>query len=235
MITNDQPKIFGSKIVTALSSVDDGNMKKDGMPEELTKNVDRDRKIFLEKNNIEINQAVLVKLSYDKEDFTVYQTVVSEDVGNGIVKDGAPVADALVTVDKNVALFLPIADCVGAIIYDPIKKVLMVSHLGRHSTEQHGGTKNIQYLIENFDCDPANILVWFSPSPSADSYPLFKFENRSLHDVNKEHFEDAGVKPENIEVCNVDTSTDKNYFSYSEFMKGNRAADGRFAIVATMT
>lgn len=234
MIASDQPTIFAGKIAAAVSSVDDGNMKKKGMPIELQKKVDSNRQKFLLPIDVDLEQAVLVKLTYDKDDFTVYETVTAEDRGKGIVRDEGPFADALATCDKNVALFLPIADCVGAIIYDPKKEVIMVSHLGRHSTEQFGGTKSIQYLVRQFGCDPADILVWFSPSPSADSYPLFKFENRSLHEVNKEHFEAAGVKPENIEVCSTDTSSDTNYFSYSEFIKGNREADGRFAVVAML-
>lgn len=234
MISKNQPTIFGDKIIAAVSSVDDGNMKKAGMPIEIQEQVDPNRRKFLESIKVSPEQTVLVRLTYDKDDFAVYETVNSEDIGKGIVRDGEPFTDALATADKGVALFLPIADCVGAIIYDPKKEVIMVSHLGRHATEQNGGTKSIQYLVENFGCDPADILVWFSPSPSADSYPLFKFENRSLHDVNKEHFETAGVKSENIEICVVDTSVDTNYFSYSEFIKGNREVDGRFAIVAMM-
>lgn len=232
MIKNDQPTIFKSMITAGLSSTIDGNMKKNGMPVELIKNVDTDRQKFLQKLDIEPEQTVLVNLSYDKADFTVYQTITKEDAGKGIVRDGAVVADAIAISNKNIALFLPIADCVGAILYDPKKQVVMVSHLGRHSTEQYGGTKSVQYLIKQFGSDPADILVWFSPSPSADSYPLFKFENRSLHDVNKEHFVSAGVKPENIEICDVDTAVDTNYFSHSEFIKDNSEVDGRFAVVA---
>lgn len=234
MIKENQPNIFDGKIAAAISSVGDGNMKKVDMPPELQIGVEENREKFLNELSITPDQTVLVNLSYDKESFTVFQTVNSDDSGRGIINEDFIVVDGLATNEKNVALFLPIADCVGAIIYDPKKGVIMVAHLGRHSTEQHGGAKSIQYLIEQFGCDPADILVWFSPSPSAESYPLFKFENRSLHDVNKEHFESAGVRPENIEICDVDTSADKNYFSYSEFIKGNREADGRFAVVAML-
>lgn len=232
MIAKDQPTIFGSHLVAGVSSVQEGNIKKYGMPAELQIGVEENQKQFLQKLSILPEQTVLIKLSYDKEDFTTYDTVSQVDKGKGIVSDDAPISDALATKDKNVALFLPIADCVGAIIYDPKKEVLMVSHLGRHSTEQCGGTKSVQYLVEQFGCNPADILVWLSPSPRADSYPLLKFENRSLRDVNNEHFINAGVSPENIEICDVDTSLDTNYFSHSEFLKGNRETDGRFAVLA---
>ncbi len=235
MITKDQPTIFDSRIIAGVSSVSDGNMKKADMPEELKKDVDSNRKKFLQALNIQPEQTVLVRLTYDKDNFTVYDTVTNEDKGKGIVKDGEPFTDALVTADKNVALFLPIADCVGAIMYDPVKEVIMVSHLGRHSTEQYGASKSIEYLTSKFGSNPADILVWCSPSPGAESYPLHAFENKSLADVNKQHFMSSGVKERNIEICGVDTSKEKNYFSYSEFLKGNREVDGRFAVVAMMT
>ncbi len=232
MIVNDQPIIFESKIIAAVSSVGDGNMKKAGMPDDLKKDVDTNRRIFLETNNIQPEQTVLVSLTYDKDNFTVYETVDEGDKGKGIMRDEAPFTDALATSEKNVALFLPIADCVGAIIYDLVKQAIMVSHLGRHSTEQHGATKSIAYMSEKFGSKPSDILVWFSPSPGVESYPLYSFENQSLSDVNKQHFIDAGVKSENIEISSVDTSTNDEYFSYSEFRKGNRKIDGRFAVVA---
>ena len=43
-------------------------------------------------------------------------------------------ADALVTESPNVGLMLPIADCVGTVIYDPVQRRLALVHLGRHST-----------------------------------------------------------------------------------------------------
>ncbi len=232
MIAKDQPTIFGASISAGVSSVSDGNMKKANMPDELKKDVDSNRKNFLQVLNIQPEQTVLVSLTYEKNDFTVYDVVTAEDSGKGIIKDGEPFTDALVTADKNVALFLPIADCVGAILYDPVKEVLMVSHLGRHSTEQYGASKNIEYLSRIFGSHPGDILVWCSPSPGVGSYPLYAFENKSLADVNKQHFIDSGIKEYNIEICTVDTSSDKNYFSYSEFIKGNRDVDGRFAVVA---
>jgi len=35
-------------------------------------------------------------------------------------------------------------------------------------------------------------------------------------------------------VSEIDTSTSKNYFSYSQFLKGNETIPGRFAVVAMM-
>lgn len=232
MIAKDQPTIFGSKVIAGISSVGDGNMKKTDMPPELVKGVDSNRRRFLENLDIRPDQTVLVRLTYDKDDFAVYETVKSEDSGKGITRDGEPIADALATNEKNVALFLPLADCVGLILYDPLKRALMISHLGRHSTEQHGAAKSVNYMVEQFACNPGDILAWCSPSPSKKSYPLFAFENKSLAEVNTQHLLDAGILRKNIEIATSDTSTDENYFSHSEFLKDNSQPNGRFAIVA---
>lgn len=234
MIAKDQPTIFGGKIIAGCSSVDDGNIKKYGMPSDLQLHVTENQKKFLEQLSIELEQTVLVRMSYDKVNFANYKTVTTSDKGKGIIKDDSLIFDALATRNKNIALFLPIADCVGAIIYDPKKEVLMVSHLGRHATEQHGGTKCIEYMQRHFGSRASDILVWLSPAADGDSYPLFAFQHKSLHEVNREHFVAAGILPENIETSKIDTATDQNYFSHSQFLRGNRQVDGRFAIVAML-
>ena len=96
-------------------------------------------------------------MSYDRDHFTRFHEVDKHDAGKGIAGGDVQVADALYTRAKGLALFLPLADCVGAIIYDTKKKMLMVSHLGRHNTEQYSARISIEYLIEKFDCDVKDI------------------------------------------------------------------------------
>lgn len=234
MIASDQPTIFKNLLVTGLSSVIDGNMKKGDLPLELQAGVDENRKKFLSGKDIDLKDTVLVNISYDRNDFIRFHQVDSQDAGKGIVNNNIQVADALCTQTKGLALFLPIADCAGAIIFDPIKEVLMVSHLGRHSSEQYSALKSIEYLRDTFGCNPKDILVWLCPAASSDSYPLYAFMNQSLHEVNKKQFIDAGLLDANIEICNIDTAASKDYFSHSDFLKGNREIDGRFAIVAML-
>lgn len=235
MITKDQPTIFGDKLICGLSSVGDGNMKKTGLSPEQQAEADANRQKFFGQIGILPSQTVLVNLSYDKTDFAVYSTADKTNKGQGITAPGAKVADGLASDTKNLALFLPIADCVGAILFDPLKHILMVSHLGRHSTEQYGATKSVQYMEKQFGCQPKDILAWLSPAPGSDSYPLFAFDNTSLKQVNQEHLLEAGLSPEHIQICQPDTSNDKNYFSHSQFLKGNRQTDGRYAIIAMLT
>lgn len=213
------------------SRTDDGSMKPVHGDDAA---VAQNRAIFLDQHDISPNNTTLLHLTYGGDDYTRYQTVDEELMGDGIVRDSTIEVDALVTTHLNHALFLPLADCIGAVIHDPAKNILMLSHLGRHNLEQLGGTKSVEYLVEKFAVDPANLTVWLSPAAGKDNYPLFSFENRGMHDIATEQLKAAGVLAQNISASTTNTTTDKDYFSHSQFLAGNRNTDGRFAVAAIM-
>ncbi len=221
------------RVVVAISKVSDGNMliKSEKSNSEVISN----RKNFLGKNGIDINKTTRISTTYKGNNFCRYYEVGVEQMGAGMFDDNVTTSDALVTKGINHALFLPIADCIGAVICDTSKNILMLSHLGRHMLEQNGGYKSIKFLVDNYDVSPPDLSIWFSPAPGSDSYPMHKFNNRSLNDVAIEQLELAGIIRNNITVNTADTSKDKNFFSHSEFLKGNQPNDGRFAIAAMIT
>jgi len=233
MIEFDQPRIFADKIVTALSSVEDGDMKFGSKPDE---EVRLNREQFLARAGIDLLQTTLVNVSYqDNTNFTRYLILDEDHQGQGMSTPGSLVhADAVVVTRPGHAIFLPLADCVGAIIYDPRNQIMMVSHLGRHSLEQNGAARSIEFLIDGFDSDPAELLVWLSPAASQGAYPLYSFNNRGLIDVTSEHMMRAGVDPNNVEISAIDTATSPEYNSHSQYLAGERDDDGRFAIAAMM-
>jgi purine-nucleoside/S-methyl-5'-thioadenosine phosphorylase / adenosine deaminase len=233
MITKDQPNVFPDTVIAAVSSINNGNMKYPG-PVMDQPAVDENRANFLSKLGIRPEQTVLVRTTYDGSNYNRYHTVGENNRGQGMVRPSAFNSDSLATNQKNVAIFLPIADCIGGFVYDPVLHSLMVMHLGRQATEQLGATKSIEFMAREFGSEPEDMLVWLGPAPSEKTYPVFSLDNRSLHDVNTEHLISAGVNPKNITVCNVDTILDTNYFSHSEFLKGRREADGRYAIVGML-
>ncbi|HEY5695620.1 MAG TPA: laccase domain-containing protein [Candidatus Saccharimonadales bacterium] len=231
MIDADQPTIFGSAVTAAISSKGDGNMKF-GIGDEAE--VRRNRRAFLEAAGISIDHTTLVAITYDTDDFTKYRIVDDGEKGVGMhAMDDTVHADALVTTTPNHALFLPLADCVGAILYDPEHHVLMVSHIGRHSAEMDGGKRSVQYLADTFHTNPAKLQVWLSPGVGRETYPLHQFGGRGLQEVIIDQLQDAGVTHENIEASHIDTAKSKDYYSHSEYLKGNDE-QGRFAIVAEM-
>lgn len=225
------PKVsLHSDLNIAVSTVRDGIMRALGESEE--SKVEANRKNFLANNGIMPSQTALVKVVYEGSDYCRYAAVSEADSGNGITGRATQVNDALATQAKGLAILLPLADCIGAVLYDVRLKVLMVSHLGRHSLEQYGATNSVKYMTSRFGSSSDDIVAWLSPAAGGDNYPLYSFENRSMHDVATRQLLMGGVSPGSIKLSPVDTTLDENYFSHSEYKKGNRPIDGRFAIVA---
>ena len=121
------------------SLVADGSMKI--IDEETRQSVMENRDKYLKKNGIVPENTILVKIIYETNDFCKYKVVETKDRGDGFSKPSSITADALCTDEYETALFLPIADCIGAVIYSERNHALMVSHLGRHSIEQNGAFK----------------------------------------------------------------------------------------------
>jgi copper oxidase (laccase) domain-containing protein len=192
------------------------------------------RAAFLEKNGVDPNNTTLHTLSYGGDDYCRYKILDDDMKGDGVTRDATVDADAVVVTKPGHALLLPLADCIGAVIHDPTKNILMLSHLGRHNLEQFGGSKCIEFLKSEFGVDPQNLTVWLSPAAGKENYPLYSFNNRGMHDVAAEQLIAAGVSKENITASSIDTTVDTTYFSHSQFQKGNRETDGRFAVVAVM-
>lgn len=223
MIAGDQPTIFPAAIVAAVSSIEDGSMK-DG-EDLLTADAIANREKFLRSQQLNPDHTAVFFASFDTEDYCRYK-----EAAPGLM----PGIDAVSTNRRGQPILLPLADCVGAVIYDPNQCALMVSHLGRHSTEQLGAMQSIAYMTKQYGSQPQDLLVWLGPSPNGDAYPLWKFDNRGFTEVLYEQLVGAGVERGRIEISQVDTSTNPHYFSHSQFLKGRQAADGRYAIVAML-
>lgn len=233
MIASDQPTIFGKDIVAAVSSVGDGNMK---FGIENDDDVIKNRQRFLGSLGIDLKNTTLVTIDYSPNaSYEQYCTVNDGDKGSGMfAPDSLTVADALVVTKPGHALFLPLADCVGVILYDKMNNVLMLSHIGRHSAEVNGAAKSVQYLVDSFSSQPGMLHAWLSPAVGKATYPLHALNDKGLHEVITQQLLDAGLRAENIEASAIDTAHNTNYFSHSEYLAGNRDSKGRFAVVAMM-
>lgn len=193
------------------------------------------RDIFLKKHGITIAQTTRMRGNYQRDDYCRYFELQAPFKDHGMLDNNVPIADALITNESDHALFLPIADCVGATFYDSKKQILAVAHLGRHSLEQNGGFQIVEYLKNMYAVDANNLQVWLTPAPGKDIYPIYKLDNKGMKEVVFEQLEKAGIKKANIVNNPADSSRDMDYFSYSEFLKGNRNQDGDYAVVAMMT
>ena len=220
-------------IIVATSTVADGSMfNRDNLDDpEIFEN----RETFLKTQNIAMSQATRVRINFDRSDFCQYASVTNEDLGKGMHNEHIQIADALITTDRDHALFLPVADCIGAAIYDPKHGVLSVAHLGRHSLEQNGAYRLINHLKDEYQSNPLDLKIWLTPAPGKDVYPIWALNNKGMKEAAFEQLFAAGVVAEHITNNTTDSDKDPNYYSYSEFLKGNREKDGDYSIVAMMT
>jgi len=220
-----------SNVSVSISTVSDGSMYNRTDPSDM--DVIENRSAYLSRQGISIDASVRAKTSYDRADFCRYVAVDTSDNASGMYGDEAPIADALITQTVGQTLFLAVADCVGAVFFDPVQQVLMLSHLGRHSLEQEGAAKSVHHLVTHYQSNPKNILVWLTPAPSKEIYPIWALDNKGMKEATFEQLASAGILSENITDNPIETDKDTRYFSYSEFLKGHRE-DGDHAIIATI-
>lgn len=202
------------------------------------------RRVFCANAGIDYDDTVYQRIVYS--DDQTYDKIVVVG-GNDTVRYVADVsADALITIQEGVALFLPVADCAVTVFHDPIEHILAIAHLGRHSTYAKLAGK----MIEQLKChgsSAADLIVWMSPHAQKQSYKVEWFDREDDPDwqgyyekkadgvyldmagFNRQLMERQGVRAQNIHSSPVDTVTDGNYFSHS-------AGDttGRIAVIALM-
>lgn len=216
-----------SSVLIASSTVSDGSMSASVSADQRLKN----RQGFLARYGISAEQTALVHLKYEGNDFRRFVTIDSRYAGDGIVTPSTIVADALFTRDSQIALLLPVADCIGAVLSDTHQGIIGLAHLGRHNLLQEGGYALVRYMVNQFGTDPTQVEVYLSAAAGGTRYPLYDFDNQSMHSVAVDQLRSAGIDQAKITVDDRDTTTDDALFSHSEFLKGNQEIDGRQAVI----
>lgn len=244
MVHADQPTCFPRGLRTAVSSKDDGTML-DRAQDFHAEAVVRNRLAFCRQVGVGYEQCVYQKVQYGSDQtYTVVTEVVPDDASK---HTPGVAADMLFTDRPGVGLFLPVADCVATIMYDPKRRYLAMLHLGRHSTYADLTTCATRYFSEK-GSRPEDVIVWMSPHAGPASYSLAWFDRQDdptwsglyarhgsgyyldLAGYNQRRLIAAGVLSHNITVSYVDTVTNNQYFSHSSGDVG-----GRIAVLAMMT
>ncbi|OYW84381.1 hypothetical protein B7Z17_04170 [Candidatus Saccharibacteria bacterium 32-49-10] len=220
-----------ASVHVAISTVADGSMYSPQHPDGAAEIAARET--WFAKQNLALPDATRVAITYDVDNFCEYRIVGEHDKADGMRGEASARADALITATPGHILFLPVADCVATTLFDAERGVLMLSHLGRHSLEQHGGIRSVEFLVKQYDVNPAKLQVWLSPAPGKQVYPIHKLNGQGMKEAVYEQLLAAGVLRDNINDEAVDTAVDDRYFSYSEYLKGNKP-EGRFAMLAVM-
>ncbi len=187
------------------------------------------------------------KLIYSQQTHTNNVRIVTEDdIGKGIVKEqDFTDVDGLISDIPSVALITQYADCVPLAFYDKAKKIIATSHAGWRGTAAEIGKVTVELLRERFGCDPRDIIAGIGPSIGKCCYevddPVYsamaKIDYMPLDRVftekpggkymldlrlaNKIILEQAGIRPENIDVADICTNCN------SEHLHSHRATGGK--------
>ncbi|BDY13142.1 peptidoglycan editing factor PgeF [Hydrogenimonas cancrithermarum] len=156
-----------------------------------------------------------------------------------------PACDAIVTDNPDIALAVMVADCIPILMYDATKGVVAAVHAGRNGTFLKIAPKTVRTLQERFGCTPTDIRVVMGPSIHACCYEIgddlaavveknfgkgyMNGRSLDLQKLNRDQLTEAGVGEGNIEISEVCTCCDHDYFSYRR-----EGTTGRFAGVIWM-
>lgn len=130
--------------------------------------------------------------------------------------------DAIITIDKNVALGVRAADCIPVVFIDKVVGAVGVAHAGRVGSYKGIVKKTIKTMVEEFTCKEENIQVILGPSIKKCCYEvgvevIDGFEEFTCKKDGKIYLDLVALNTKglkNVEVSSTCTCCDKNYFSY---------------------
>ena len=221
--------LFNNKVAFAISTLEDGNMRAFSDAEFETV-LENQSKLSVALRTTTDKTARVLTTYIDRKSFTEYYEINNETLSQHVVEKPESDlinADGLVAKSKDFALLLPLADCLGVVVYDKAQNILGLLHSGRQNLEEDGAYKFVEFLKENYACDPKNLEIYFTPH--AQNFEIFALNNVRLAEAAEEQLVRAGVKAENIERSDIDTVTNPEFPSNSA---GDKTT--RFAVAAKM-
>jgi len=128
--------------------------------------------------------------------------------------------DAMITIDKDIALCVVVADCIPVILKDENRGAIGVAHAGRVGSYKNIIKKTIKKMEEEFTC--RDIKVIFGPSIKKCCYEVGAeiingYEEFTCIEDGKIYLDlialnIKGLK--DVEVSSTCTCCDENYFSF---------------------
>ena len=176
-------------------------------------------------------------------------TIITENekgMGTSNLDTAIPETDGMITNVHGICLMVLVADCVPLLFYDPVKKVVGASHAGWKGTIKLIGKKTVEAMVDNYGCDPKDIIVGIGPSIGPCCYEVSQdvigevkkvFGDKhikpldngkgcfDLWSANKQPLIEAGVNEKNIEISDMCTICNNDVFFSNRYYKGRT---GRF-------
>ena len=136
--------------------------------------------------------------------------------------------DGLLTDQAGSLMIVKFADCTPVVLFDPKQEVAAVVHSGWRGTAARISEVAVKRMVDDFHCQPADILAYVGPSIDQDHYEVGaevyeafeRFSQRenffqpagdryhlSMIEANRSILIDAGLSADHIEVCQTSTYT----------------------------
>jgi len=157
----------------------------------------------------------------------VHGDVIWKVSAKDIAQAGIFEADAIVTDTVGLAIGIRTADCLPALLYDPVRKVIAAVHAGWKSTKLDIARKTVELLRSGYGVDPKNIRAAIGPCIRREScavgpefkeyFPLDTVQTPEglrfdILSANMRQLTRAGVKRENIFDSGLCSFTDAARF-----------------------
>mgnify|MGYP002516722206 CR=1 FL=1 len=134
---------------------------------------------------------------------------------NKKIKDGEPdfnlkeyySTDGLMTDKKDLILSTTNADCILLLYFDPVKKIIANTHSGWKGTLQRISVKTVEKMIEEYNCNPSDIICCICPSIRKCHFEVEKEVKDLFEDEFKdlENLREVIEKKEAYKKWNIDT------------------------------
>lgn len=158
-------------------------------------------------------------------------------------------ADAILTDNPDVTLFMRFADCVPILLHDPVQGVIGIAHAGWRGTVKKIASITVETMTREYGSKPETLLAGIGPSICADHYQVGgevvaevdkSFGDRAkdllsnrhgavkfdLWQANRLLLEEAGVR--HVEVSGICTACHVNdWFSH----RAEKGQTGRFGVL----
>lgn len=211
----------------------------------------KNRVRFLTAAGISLEECVSMSLIHGD----TIRLVSTEDRGKGMTDPATllPAADAFITKDTNVFLFMLTADCLPVSVADPATGHCALIHCGWRSVDTLLTHKVIAELI-TLGSNPKDLLVSIGPGILPASYVFTAEEIAQAKDKHSNGWQPfvhlltdgrvsvdipgyirsqligTGIVPDHIEESRIDTATDRGYFSHYRSVRTGEP-EARFATV----
>lgn len=232
------------EVLLATSERSDGNLSFAWGDEQT---VIENRAKFLAKHGVRPGDCVVMQVEHGER----IVTAGPDDVAGSDLRRVTS-AEALITREKGVVLFLLTGDCLPIALYDPVQKVIALAHLGWKPTGHKLVQKVIAELSRQFATKPRDLIVSIGPGIHKESYHFTTLAQQTDADwapyltilpsgetavdlvaYNKQQLMDAGVLEEHLTISPHDTAASPKYFSHYRSLRTGEL-EGRFATILTL-